>query len=138
MSKTSTYNVWQGMIARCRNKRNHRYGGRGISVSHEWERFENFYRDMGDKPFNKSLDRMDNNIGYSKENCRWATSREQSNNTSRNIILTHNGVSQTIAQWALQLSVKYDSLRARVRYGWGVEDILTKPFIKYAMRRRNG
>ena len=84
---TRTYVAWRAMKARCNNEngpRYYRYGGRGISYCAEWEFFENFYSDMGNKPKNRSLDRINNDGNYDKENCRWATHKQQMNNTSRN------------------------------------------------------
>lgn len=84
-SKTSEYYAWSNMIQRCSNPKNKEYknyGGRGILVSNEWKNdFNKFLKDMGEKPNkNLSLDRIDNNKGYCKENCRWTDSYEQSIN----------------------------------------------------------
>lgn len=82
-SRTPIYVCWAEMMARC-YRRSHtawdRYGGRGIKVCQRWHKFENFYMDMGDPPPGLSLDRKDNDKGYSKANCRWATRLEQQNN----------------------------------------------------------
>lgn len=83
-SNTRTYTSYLSMKYRCNNKNFHQfqdYGGRGIKVCDRWmESFENFYEDMGDRPLNKTLDRIDNERGYSPDNCRWATPEEQSIN----------------------------------------------------------
>jgi len=81
---TSEYAAWRAMLQRCLNAR-HRawrnYGGRGITVCDRWRDFKNFLADMGHKPSpDHSLDRIDNNAGYSKENCKWSTSSEQNRN----------------------------------------------------------
>jgi len=74
------------MVSRCTNKNNPRYyayGGRGIDLCEAWRKFENFFADMGNRPSSKhSIDRINNNLGYFKENCRWATSEVQMRNTS--------------------------------------------------------
>ncbi len=90
MSKTATYKSWQSMIVRCTRPENHnwhRYGGRGITVCERWKIFENFYADMGERPEGKQLDRSDNNKGYSADNCRWVTQKENCNNRGNSIKL---------------------------------------------------
>lgn len=96
LSYSAEYNIWVLMIKRCTNindKRYNRYGGRGITVCKRWlKSFENFYLDMGARPsVNYSIDRIDNNKGYSPKNCRWVTQKQQSRNTSRNLYLVDNG-----------------------------------------------
>jgi len=88
MEGTRIYNVWASMLQRCRNPNHrafHNYGGRGITVCKRWEKFENFFADMGLPPPNRSLDRRDNNRGYTPDNCRWATRSEQNRNQRRHM-----------------------------------------------------
>jgi len=87
MSLSSEYRIWHAMIQRCTNKKDKsykNYGGRGINVCERWLIFVNFYADMGDRPFNWSIDRIDNNKGYCKDNCRWANRSDQQLNKRRN------------------------------------------------------
>lgn len=81
--RTPTYRSWDCMHQRCRNTNNSRYehyGARGISVCERWSFFQNFLEDMGERPSGKSLDRIDFDKGYSKENCKWADAKEQCHN----------------------------------------------------------
>lgn len=83
MSRTGTYKSWTEMRYRCTNPRSSSYsdyGGRGITIDPEWNTFESFYRDMGKRPNNKSLGRVNNNAGYGFWNCRWETAVQQNNN----------------------------------------------------------
>ena len=83
--KTSgTFSSWQDMVKRCTNPRNaawENYGGRGITVCERWLKFENFLADMGERPAGLTIDRINNDLGYFKANCRWATRAEQNRNT---------------------------------------------------------
>lgn len=83
MHMTPTYQSWLSMLARCTRKTHKsypEYGGRGITVPKKWLTFTGFYEDMGQRPINTSLDRIDNNASYSRPNCRWATAKEQAKN----------------------------------------------------------
>ena len=80
---SKTYMVWGSMLQRMTNPKNkayHRYGGRGLILDPRWLQFENFLADMGEKPEGLTLERKENNLGYSKANCKWATYKEQANN----------------------------------------------------------
>ena len=124
MTETKIYRTWAAMKRRCLNKNNARYkdyGGRGIKVCEEWLEFENFFGDMGDKPKGKSLDRIDNNGNYCKENCRWADIFTQMNNTRRNHLLTYERKTQTIAQWSEELGINSMIILYRINKGWSIK-----------------
>ena len=109
------------MNARCRGggKDAHLYRDKGIAVCERWrESFANFLADMGTKPSPAhSIDRVDGSKGYDPANCRWALSIVQGNNTTRNVRVTVNGVTQTVAQWARENGLKIGTVRVRIRRG---------------------
>ena len=115
MSNTRVYRIWRSMKNRCLLKTDpfyYRYGGRGITVCDEWMTFEGFYADMGDPPTEAhTLDRRLTNGNYDKSNCRWATQKEQQNNRSSNRLITANGVTATIAQWAESTGISKSTIR---------------------------
>lgn len=126
-SLTRTYRIWHGMKDRCLNKNNarfNRYGGRGITVCERWMDYRNFLADMGERPDGMSIDRIDNTKGYSPENCRWATTKQQSRNKSNNRIITHNGVTMTLADWSEHTGVKYQIIIERLIAGWDFADAI--------------
>lgn len=132
MSNTDEYNIWRKIKNRCLCKTNdsyENYGARGITISNEWQdSFETFYKDIGPRPSKKhSVDRIDNNGNYCKENCRWATKIEQSNNTRRNIYLEYDGKNLTITDWSKLIGLDYRILSYRFKKGWSSEKILTTP-----------
>lgn len=93
-ARTRLYHRWRAMLNRCYRKKDIQYqdyGFRGITVCDRWHRFENFYFDMGDPPKGFVIDRIDNNKGYSKENCRWVSYKESSANTTRKKLWVVNG-----------------------------------------------
>lgn len=118
------------MRARCRNSTDHdfaNYGGRGILVCARWDNFVNFLADMGLRPAGRSLERKDVNGNYEPDNCRWATQKEQTNNTRRNHRLEFQGVTQNIAQWASAHGWSRSVIDNRLRMGWSLERTLTEP-----------
>lgn len=126
---TPEYASWHSMKQRCENPSNDRYpryGGRGISVCAEWAAsFEQFLADMGSRPPNTSLERRENNEGYSPSNCEWATPRAQSRNTSRNRMYTHDGLTLCIADWCQRTGLPHATLHARLAR-WPVDRALTE------------
>lgn len=123
------------MQNRCYNPDNvkyHVYGGRGIVVCDRWldkkVGYQNFLLDMGRRPENcNSIDRIDNDGNYEPSNCRWASQREQMNNTRSNHVLTLNGVSLNIMQWSERVGISDRVLHSRLKRGWSVEKTLTTP-----------
>ena len=95
------------MLARCRNPNSHNYkdyGGRGITVCARWlNSFKNFLADMGERPAGHSLDRKNNNGNYNKNNCRWATRSVQLKNKRNNVLLSFQGRTQVLVDWARNL-----------------------------------
>lgn len=123
MSTSPEYKVWRAMMDRCTNPEAQaykNYGGRGITVCERWLSFENFLDDMGRRPHGLSIERKDNNLGYSKDNCVWATSHAQAGNTRRSIRVTLNGRTQSLAAWVREIGVvPYATVQSRIRrYGW--------------------
>lgn len=131
MEGTPEYVVWQKMKQRCYNpncKDFPRYGQRGITVSNDWMQFSAFFSDMGKRPSPKhTLERKDNDLGYSKENCKWATWAEQSRNKRSNRLITAFGKTQCLADWAIESELRYKTLQSRIRKGWSIERALTEP-----------
>lgn len=130
MEGSRTYNIWAKMKQRCANpddKGYPDYGGRGISYCQEWESFETFFRDMGTAPKGLSLERVNNNLGYSSANCKWATPKEQRRNTRVTRYIEFRGVKKAMTEWAETIGVSPQTLRSRLNLGWSAEDVLTKP-----------
>lgn len=122
-SGTSLYRIWQGMKKRCGNqgdKHWSRYGGRGITVCERWRTsFEAFIADMGERPAGKSLDRINNDLGYSPENCRWATTSEQNRNKRNTLFLVLSGKKMSLSDAAEFRKIPYDKVYSRIRcHGW--------------------
>jgi AraC-like DNA-binding protein len=129
------YKAWKAMKSRCYSPANsHKtYQIKGITVCDRWKNsFENFLEDMGSKPSPQhSLDRIDNNLGYSKENCRWATDTIQAKNRGDfNIEINYNGETKILKDWAREFNIKYTTLYQRMyRNGLNFEQaILEDPF----------
>ena len=120
--------LWQSMVDRCRvphHKAFSYYGGRGITVCDEWLKFERFLSDMGPTwRHGLSLERVDNSLGYSPQNCIWATPFQQSRNKRNNINITFNGETMCLADWASRIGVHRQTLRARLKRH-SVEEALT-------------
>lgn len=137
LEHTRIYQTWVNMLARCFDDKNisyTRYGGRGITVCNEWKddvqsfyewSLANGYRD------DLTIDRIDANGNYEPNNCRWITIKEQANNRRSNILVTYNGKTQTMKQWACDVGIPYQVVWQRMqKLGWSAEKALTKPVKK--------
>lgn len=127
LRNSSEYRIWIQLKSRCYNE-NHEfykdYGARGITVCDEWTNdFMAFYNDMGPRPSaHHSIDRRDNDKGYSKENCRWATAEEQQNNTRKNVLYKYKGIFKTLPAWCRELNLNFNKMRKRLELGWSIEE----------------
>ena len=116
------YSVWKGMRERCQNP-NHvryaRYGGRGIRVCKRWDDFWLFVLDTGPRPAGTTLDRKNNNRGYTPSNCKWSTAAEQRRNSVFTVKVRHRGKTLCVDDWAAELGVHRTTLRSRAEVrGW--------------------
>jgi len=141
MTGTPTYRCWREMLRRCNDSRRFQYknyGERGIAVCESRGDFKNFISDMGERPTAlHSLDRIDNDRGYYKENCRWASNQQQNNNTRRNRRIDFLGRDMTFAEWGRALNLPKGIIGQRInRLGWDpIKALLTPPL---NVRSNNG
>ncbi len=126
--KTRAYNVWCGIIKRCTNPNTadwENYGGRGISICKEWaESFECFLQDVGEPLRGHTIERKDVNGDYCKDNCVWATRKEQNNNTRSSRWLTLGERTQTLAQWADELGLSRSTIYRRLKQNLPIQRVL--------------
>lgn len=121
LRRSSEYRIWRHMRTRCENPNCHAYkdyGGRGIKVCDRWLDFASFYADMGPRPSGShSIDRIDNSIGYSPENCRWATCKEQQRNRRDTRLVLVDGIKASLAEHCERLGLKYQTVHKRLTSG---------------------
>jgi len=139
------YQVWKSMKQRCFNPNNKafiNYGRRGITVCEEWKNnFLRFLSDMGRRPTDQKydIDRIDNNGNYEPGNCRWTTRKVNANNTRKNHLVSFDGQTKTMAQWADQTGINYGTLETRLRLGkLGQETKLLNMNLKEVLLSYNG
>ncbi len=124
------YSIWAGAKNRCFNSKcgdYSNYGGRGITMCDKWKNdFVEFLNDMGPAPAKHSLDRIDNDKGYEPGNCRWANQQTQSGNMRRNHIITANGITKNLCDWAEELGVSSAYIRQIIKSGKTLEDYIMK------------
>jgi len=131
MFGTRLYRIWFNMKQRCANPKHiayKNYGGRGITVCNEWQIFEPFYKWALANGYRDELtiDRIDNDKGYSPDNCQWLTEKEQGQNKRNNRMICINGETNTVAEWARRTGIKENTLRWRIKKGIPKEQLLNK------------
>lgn len=133
--KAPEYSAWQSMKNRCL-KPEHKswkdYGGRGITICPEWiDSYTTFLEDVGRRPSpNHSLDRIDNDAGYQKDNVRWATRTEQMRHTRNNRLVTAYGETKSIVEWSERAGIPWSILSDRLNSGWTPERAISDPIIQ--------
>ena len=137
MTNTRFYKIWVGVKKRGTGKHKRKnYVDKGIFICDKWLNFIEFKNDMLDS-YNAhcslygvketTIDRIDNRKGYNKENCRWATYKEQARNTGKNSLLTFNGETLCVSEWAEKIGVNKNRFNMRIYNGWTVKDAITLP-----------
>jgi len=139
MCKSKEFAIWSGMIGRCHNKNSydyHNYGARGIVVCERWlNSFENFYADMGDKPFpGAQIDRKNNDGNYEPENCKWSTSLENNNNRRNTTRVEYKGETLAAKPLSRKFGIKYNTFLNRIKKGLSVDNALNTPTRSYVKR----
>jgi hypothetical protein len=130
MEGTPTYKAWSAMKERCLNPSHafyRHYGGRGIAVCDKWLKFENFLEDMGERVDGLTLDRIDNNGDYEPGNVRWATWSDQNCNRRNNVVLSFDGDTLCIAEWARRTGILPGTIGKRLANGYSIKEALTLP-----------
>ena len=124
---SKTYQVWNNMMNRCRTHPD--YAGRGIKVCNDWVSYEGFFKDMGESPEGKTIERINNDGDYCKENCRWATRAEQSENTRATRLITYKNKTQSVSKWAREKGIDRKVIIYRINRGWKMRDVMeVSPF----------
>lgn len=139
MVNTRVYRIWRQMRQRCENPKAEgyeNYGGRGIKVDPLWDSFPRFFEDMGHPPSgDHTIDRVDTNKNYSKENCKWSTWTEQHRNRRDNNLITAFGETRCLTEWAELKGLAVSTLKNRIyRAKMSPEEALTAPL--YAKQRK--
>lgn len=135
LTGSAEHNVWMAMLRRCSDSKQRcfsSYGGRGITVCDRWkDSFQNFLEDMGERPSkHHSIEREDNDGHYCPENCVWALPDKQSRNTRRTRMLTHDGKTMCLSDWAKEAGISKVTLSDRLKAGWSVSKALQKKVTK--------
>lgn len=131
MNGTRTYIAWCRMKSRCQNPNAttyFKYGAKGIKVCDRWQKFENFYEDMGECPPEYTIDRLDPRGDYELSNCRWATKFQQGSENKTDLReITYQGKTMNVSAWERELGFNLGTLMARLKRGWSTERTLSTP-----------
>jgi hypothetical protein len=132
LTNTKEYSTWCRMKTRVKSDEPNKkksYKDKGIIVCDEWANsFERFLNDIGYAPSkDHTLERIDNDGNYCKENCKWATKKEQCQNKSSNRFIEHNGIKDTLTNWEKRLGFKRGVLQYRLDNNWNIESAMTTP-----------
>lgn len=138
LRNSKTYKAWLRMMSRCYNPLDSsykNYGGRGITVCPKWKNsMLKFYRYMGERPSGMSLDRIDNDGNYEPKNVRWATRKQQNNNTRRTRFIKFNGKRMSMKMWGAEVGINCKCIQYRLNHGWTVKEALTTPSFRKAIK----
>lgn len=131
LSKTRQWRIWMGIKARCNNPKEQNYqyyGGKGIRICERWKKFENFWEDMKEGyDDTMTIERMNNDSDYCKDNCKWIPKSDQKYNKSSNCIIEYNDVSKPLIVWAEEYNINSKTLWARYyKYGFRGEKLFSK------------
>jgi hypothetical protein len=142
-TNTLAYVSWLGIIKRCYNPNEpayKNYGGRGITVCEEWKNsFENFLHDMGPRPLGISIERIDNNGNYNKNNCVWASRKTQNRNSRNNNLVTYNSSTKPVSAWCELLGIPYKRTIQRISsYGMSPEKAFQPQTLKSGPKKKTG
>lgn len=143
--RSRLYNIYRSIIKRTQNPKNKdykNYGGRGITLCKQWnDDYKKFYNWSINNGYSDelSIDRIDNNKGYSPDNCRWVNAKTQINNTRKNHKLTYKGETRTLAEWADKAGINYGAFKGRIYRGWSIEQAIKTPlFGMYSKKLKKG
>lgn len=136
-----TYDSWREMMHRCHDSTDPsyaNYGGRGITVAAEWHTFAGFLASMGSRPVGMTLDRECNDLGYSRENCRWASRKVQVRNRRNTWLVEFCGEKLPVAALAERFGIDYYVVKARLKLGWSIHRALSEPLSERHSHKKSG
>jgi hypothetical protein len=123
---TTTYAIWKTMRQRCNDPNTIGYEFyKNITIDPRWDNYQNFLDDMGERPKGLTLDRKDNSLGYSPENCRWATVKDQALNRRTTVMIEYRGKTKPLQTWCEEFHLPVEKIRQRFQRGWSADKAFT-------------